>query len=357
VRIAWDVSPLSHPRTGIGNYILGSLSGLLEAAGGAHEVVAFAPTSPRGRGRIREALTGLPLDSRTAMLPFSHAFRMGWSRARRPAAERWLGRFDVLHFTDWLVPPQRAGVRSTMIHDLVPLRFPEWVTRRTRAMHGYKYSRSAECDLVFVNSAYTARDVEDLLGVPARRIHVAPPGVHDAYRADGERTSLGRPYVLSLATLEPRKNLGTLVEAWRPLRGELALAVAGAAGWGDPPLLDDPEIVKLGFVPYADAPALMRGAAVFAYPSRFEGFGIPIVEAMACGVPVVASAHPSMDEACGDAAVRADPEDPDAIAAGIREALERREELVRRGLEHAAQFTWRRTGEIHLRTFEEAVAA
>ena len=354
MRIAWDVSPLSHPRTGIGNYILGSLRGFLEAAAGAHEVVAFAPTSPRGRGRIREALAGLPVESRTVVLPFSHGFRTGWSRLRRPAAERWLGRFDVLHYTDWQVPPQRAGIRSTTIHDLVPIRFPEWVTPRTRTMHGYKYSRTGECDLVFVNSAYTGRDVEELLRIPAERIRVAHPGVGDGYRPEGGRTSLGRPYLLSLATLEPRKNLGTLIEAWRPLRDELALAVAGAAGWDDPPLLDDPAIVQLGFVPYGAEPALMRGAAVFAYPSRFEGFGIPVVEAMACGIPVVASAHASLDEACGDAAVRADPDDADAMTAAIRDALERREELVARGFEHASRFTWRRTGEIHLRAFEEA---
>ncbi len=187
MRIAWDVSPLSHPRTGIGNYILGSLQGLLEAADGAHDVVAFAPTSPRGRGRIRDALAGLPVDTKTIVLPFSHAFRMGWSRARRPAAERWLGSFDVLHFTDWQVPPQRRGVRSTMIHDLVPLRFPEWVTPRTRSMHGYKYARTRECDLVFVNSEFTGRDVEELLGIPSERVRVAPPGVGRGLRP--ERTA------------------------------------------------------------------------------------------------------------------------------------------------------------------------
>jgi glycosyltransferase involved in cell wall biosynthesis len=355
VRIAWDVSPLSHPRTGIGNYVRGSLAGLAAAAAGEHELVAFAPTRLRGRRLVREALAGLPVELRTLVLPWSHAFRMGWGRLGRPAAERWLGRFDVLHFSDWVVPPQRGGVRSTMVHDLVPLLHPEWVTDRTRSMHGYKYARTAECDVVFVNSAYTGRDVEEHLHVPADRIRVAHPGLDDGFTADGERASLGRPYALSLATLEPRKNLGTLLEAWRPLSGELALAVAGAAGWGDRPELDDPGILKLGFVERDGVPRLMRGASVYVYPSRFEGFGMPIVEAMACGVPVVASAHPSMDEACGVAAVRVDPDEPDAIAAGIRDALERRQELVAAGLAHAARFGWRRCGEIHLRAFAEAL--
>jgi glycosyltransferase involved in cell wall biosynthesis len=354
VRIAFDVSPLSHPRTGIGNYVRGSLAGLLEADGG-HEVVAFAPTRLRGRRLIHEALDGLPVEVRTLVLPWSHAFRMGWSRLGRPAVERWLGHVDVLHFSDWLVPPQRGGVRSTMVHDLVPLRFPEWVTARTRSMHGYKYARTAECDLVFVNSAYTGGEVEELLHVPAERIRVAPPGVSPGYAPEGEQADLGRPYVLSLATLEPRKNLGTLVEAWRSLRDELALAVAGAAGWGGQELPSDPGLLKLGFVSEREVPRLMRGASVFVYPSLFEGFGMPIVEAMACGVPVVASNHPSLDEAAGDAAVRVDPKDPDAITAGVREALERTEELVAAGRAHASAFTWRRCGEIHLQAFEEAI--
>jgi glycosyltransferase involved in cell wall biosynthesis len=191
--------------------------------------------------------------------------------------------------------------------------------------------------------------------VPEERIRVAYPGLDAGFTAEGQRASLGRPYVLSLATLEPRKNLGTLLQAWQPLAGELALAVAGAAGWGDQPELEHPGILKLGFVSDEEVPRLMRGASVYVYPSRFEGFGMPIVEAMACGVPVVASAHPSMDEACGDAAVRVDPDDPEAIAAGIRNAVEHRDELVPAGLAHARRFTWRRCGEIHLRAFEEAL--
>lgn len=356
MRIAFDVSPLSHPRTGIGNYVRGSLAGLAEAAVGRHELIAFAPTRLRGRRLIREALADVPVEVRTVVLPWSHAFRMGWSRLGRPPAERFLGRLDVLHFSDWMVPPQRSGVRSTMVHDLVPLLHPEWVTPRTRSMHGYKYARTAECDLVFVNSAYTGQDVQEHLGVPAERIRVAHPGIDPEYCREGPCAQLGRPYVLSLATLEPRKNLATLVRAWRALSGELALAVAGAAGWGGQSLPDDPGILKLGFVDQAEVPRLMRGASVFVYPSLFEGFGMPIVEAMACGTPVVASTHPSMDEACGDAAVRVDPDDPNAIAAGIRAALERRVELRAAGIAHAAQFTWRRCGEIHLQAFEQAAA-
>jgi glycosyltransferase involved in cell wall biosynthesis len=212
MRIAWDVSPLSHARTGIGNYVRGAIAGVAEAAAGAHDVLAFAPTRLRGRRLVRESLAELPVSVRTVVLPWSHAFRIGWSRAGRPPAETFLGRFDVLHHSDWLVPPQRAGLRSTMVHDLVPLLHPEWVTPRTRAMHGYKLSRIGECDVVVVNAEYTGRDVQEHLGVPADRVRVAYPGVDASFTAEGERAKLGRPYVLSLATLEPRKNLGTLLE-------------------------------------------------------------------------------------------------------------------------------------------------
>jgi alpha-1,3-rhamnosyl/mannosyltransferase len=352
VRIAFDVSPLSHPPLGIGNYIRGSLAGLVEAAAGEHEVVAFAPTSVRGPGRIRAALEGIDVEVRTWPVPFSHAVRTAWSAFGRPATERLLGGFDVLHFSDWMYPPQRAGVRATTIHDLVPLHHPEWTTSRTQAMHGRKYENAAAtCDAVFVNSAYTGADVARTLGVPEERIHVAHPAPKDVYRPGGLAADLGAPYLLTVATLEPRKNLQVLVEAQRLLGSELELAVVGAEGWGEQPILDGPRIRRLGFVSDAELARLYRGAAVVAYPSRFEGFGIPVIEAMACGVPVVVSAHASLDEASGDAAVRADPEDASAFAAGIERALAERDGLVARGLEHVNRFSWRAVGEVFVRGY------
>jgi glycosyltransferase involved in cell wall biosynthesis len=351
VRIAFDVSPLSHERTGVNNYIRGSLAGLAAAAGrDGDEVVAFAPTSPAGRRAIPEALEGIPVELRLKTFLGAHGWRTLWSRLGRPRAERWLEPFDVLHFSDWMYPPQRSGLRATTIHDLVPLHFPQWVTARTRSMHTRKYENAARtCDVIFANSAFTADDVAATLGFARERIVVAHPGIGESFRADGEREELGRPYLLTVATLEPRKNLGTLVAAYGLLADtDLALAVAGGSGWGEQPQLDRPGVLRLGRVSDDRLARLYRGAAAVVYPARFEGFGMPVTEAMASGAPVVASSHASLDEACGDAAVRADPESAEAIAAAVREAIERRDELRAKGFAHAARFSWERTGELFL---------
>ncbi len=354
MRIVVDVSPLSHPRTGIGNYIRGSLAGMAEAGAGGHELVAFAPTSINGPGRIRAALDGVPVATKLWPLPASHAVRTAWSRAGHPAVERLAGSLDAFLFSEWMYPAQRAGLRATVFHDLIPLRHPEWCTARTISMHKRKARNAAQtCDVVFANSAATAADLVSLLGIEPDRIVHAPPGLEPGLGPDGPAADLGGPTILGLGTIEPRKNLARLVEAWRLLDREIGLVLAGGEGWGDRPDLADPRIRRLGYVADGEVARLYRGASVLVFPSLFEGFGMPVVEAMACGTPVVASADPSLDEACGDAAVRVDPRDPEAIAEGIREALARREELVARGLGHAVRFSWRGTGATILAALEE----
>jgi glycosyltransferase involved in cell wall biosynthesis len=343
MRIVVDVSPLSRPRTGIGNYIRGMVAGLAEAAGGEHELVAFGPSGPRGRGRIREALAGLDVEVRTPLAP--HALRQAWSRSGKFAIERLVGSLDVFHFSDWMYPSQQSGLRATTVHDLVPLRFPEWVEPETVRMHGPKYEHAARtCDRIFVNSRFTAGEVVELLGVPKQRVVVAYPGIDPIFSAEGEAADLGDSYVLGVGTLEPRKNLPALLAAFALVRRrhpELTLALAGLEGWEERPL--EAEGVRLlGFVSDEELARLYRGAAAFAYPSRFEGFGIPVVEALASGVPAVVSSHPSLDEASGKAALRADPDDPEAFAETLEHALAAPRGT---GLEHAARFTWRACGE------------
>jgi hypothetical protein len=334
VRIAYDVTPLSHPRTGVGNYILGALRGMLEVGG--DELVAFGPVSIRGRKLLDDTLAGLGVEQKIVTVPFAHATRRGWGALGQPAAEAFVGTFDVLHFTDWMRPPQRAGGRATMIHDLGPLRYPERLHPRTVRMHTANAGEARRCDVVFVNSEFTANDVGERLGIARERIHVAYPGVDAAFTPEGPRHDAGGTYVFTTATDDWRKNLETL-RAARVDHRVLAL--------GD-----------LGYVEPARLPALYRGASVFVYPSRFEGFGIPVVEAMACGVPCVVSNHASLDEASGEAAVRVDPESPEEIAAGIRDADVRRDELIQLGLEHARRFTWRETGRVHLESYADALS-
>jgi len=343
-----DVAPLSHPRTGVGNYIRGSLLGIAEAGG--NELVAFAPASASGRRLIESSLDGIDVERRLPVLPAAHALRTAWSRLGFPPVERFAGALDVFHFSDWMYPPQSGGIRSTMIHDLVPLHFPDWVHSRTRRMHGAKYRHAAgACDVVIVNSEFTGADVAATLGVDRSRIHVAYPGVDASFTPDGPRVE--GEYLLAVGTLEPRKNLANAIAAAE--RTGIELRVVGARGWGGVEA-HGRRVTWLGSPADDELPALYRGAAAFVYPSCFEGFGIPVVEAMACGAPCVVSSHPSLDEAAGDAAVRADPDDPDAIASAIERARSERDELARRGLEHARRFTWLANGRAHLAAWESA---
>ena len=199
-------------------------------------------------------------------------------------------------------------------------------------------------DAIVAVSEFTKAEVVALARVPAERIRVIPNGVDSVFHplasadeAPSDTVSQGE-YVLAVATLEPRKNLERAVQAAR-LAG-VELRVVGARGWGG---VDVPGWV--GEVTDAELAALYRGARCVLYPSLYEGFGLPVLEAMACGTPVVTSRGTATEEVAGGAAVLADPLDAESIAAGIAEADARRDELVARGLARASEFTWERTAD------------
>lgn len=353
MRIAIDATPLSVRRSGIGNYIRGAVDGL-ERVG--CEVVPFALGSPDALLAVREALADHEVS--TIELPAANVVRRGWSMAGRPALERLVGPVDATLLSDWWYPPQKDGARATVVHDLVPFHFPQWVTRRTLAGHrlGYR-ALLPTCDVIFAVSDYTANDLATTLGIDPCLVAVASPGVDERFRPDGPKADLGRPYVLAVATLEPRKNIDILLAARRLLPPEMDIAIVGGEGWGGSTAADSPGVLRLGYVADDDLPELFRGAHALVFPSFFEGFGMPVIEAMACGCPTVVSSHPSLDEAAGEAAVRFDPRDAPGLVAAVGRVTAQRDDMRALGLVHAARFTWARAGEAMRGAYERVLSS
>lgn len=294
-------------------------------------------------------------------LLYESALRFG-----RPRVERATGAVDVAHSTTLIPLPSRAPAVVT-VHDLAFLRHPEYFTPRGNDV--FRRALAAvrrRATLVLCSSAATMRDCVDA-GIPAERCRV----VHLGARRLGPAPDPAAPAsprgdaLLFVGTLEPRKNLGRLLAALDRLGPSgPRLRVAGAPGWGSPlDGLDDAvrrrvasRVEWLGEVSEARLAELYDGAAAVCAPSVMEGFGLPILEAMAHGAPVVTSRGSSTEEVAGGAAVLVDPLDVDAIAAGIADALGRRDELARAGLARAASMTWARAAARTAAAYDEAAA-
>lgn len=317
MRVGLDVSPLRQTRAGTARYV----RGLLE-----HAEVEYARLGWGSVGRVSAVARDLL-----------------WYPLLLPRKARDL---DVLHCPTFRAPPRCRVPLVVTVHDLAVLRHPLTFNRWTRGYSRALVPRAVRAaSLLIAVSEFTRAELIELLAIPEERVKVVPNGVEADFRPDGPAAE--GEYVLAVGTLEPRKNLVRLAEAAHRLG--LELRVAGAHGWGGVRL---PQGVRtLGFVPDARLAELYRGAICLAYPSLYEGFGIPILEAMACGAPVVTSRGGATEETAGGAAVLVDPLDPSAIAAGIEGTVARRGELRAAGLARAAPFTWARaaaeTGEVY----------
>jgi len=252
---------------------------------------------------------------------------------------------DVLHCPTYYAPTTPRVPLVVTVHDLAVWRQPEafgaWTRRFVPLAVPRMLRRAAR---VIAVSEFTKRELVELLGLPEERIAVVPNAVEELFSPEGEAAD--GEYVLAVGTLEPRKNLPRVAEAAR--RAGRELRVVGAEGWGDVELAG---ARRVGRVTDVELARLLRGARCVVYASLYEGFGLPVLEAMACGTPVVTSRGGATEEVAGGAAVLVDPLDSDAIAAGIEEAIARRDELRARGLARAAQFSWeesaRRTVEVY----------
>jgi glycosyltransferase involved in cell wall biosynthesis len=241
------------------------------------------------------------------------------------------------------------------VHDLAVLRHPSAFNRWTRSYSAFALPRIAHAaHTIVTGSRFTSEELQQLLHVPAAKVRVIPYGVGAPFTATGARAEGN--YVLAVATLEPRKNLPLLVEGFQRARlDDLELRVVGAEGWGGVSVAGA-RVQRLDDVDDDELARLYRGAACVAYVSLYEGFGLPVLEAMACGAAVVAPAGPPFDEFAEGVDVRVNPHDADSIADGLREAIERRTELGPLGPARAAEYTWERAAQATHEVYREAAA-
>jgi len=376
VRIGIDYTAAARQRAGIGRYtreLVTALLALERDTQPPHQYVVFAATGgldPHDWKRETDRLRAASLQSPSSTLHFRPLpitddwLARLWHRLRLPIpVETVTGPLDVFYSPDFVLPPTRRASRTLLtVHDLSFLHHPEaFVPALLRYLERVVPRSIARADLVLADSAHTRFDMVSRLGVPPDKVRVLYSGVRPCFQpkpaSSGERERLQArygfgegPYVLSLGTLQPRKNYVRLIRAFNQLPDHLAdqLLIAGGRGWLYEEILAEARqhadrVRLLGFVDDTDLPALYRHAALFAFPSLYEGFGLPVLEAMACGVPVVCSNSSSLPEVAGDAALLVDPLDTDRLAVAMACVLGDavlRQDMVARGLAQASGFTW-----------------
>lgn len=386
LRLAFDATACIGTPTGVGQFAHELLA---RAGASAHlDVTAFA-VSWRGRDVLGERCP--PGVSVTRRPMAARPLREAWKRANQPPIELWTGPIDVVHGPNFVVPPARLAAEVVTVHDLTPVRHPELCTSDTLAYPALIARAIDRGAWVHTPSRYVAAEVIEHFGAPPERvvpIHngvtaspVDAAGASDAVdkaAEEGRRLVGHDEYILALGTIEPRKDLPALVEAFDLLADDhprLALAVVGPDGWGVDAFesalrasVHRARVVRMGWVDADERAALLSGATALAYPSRYEGFGLPPLEAMAAGVPVVATDAGALPEVLGDAAELVSAETivrdrrrgirelADAIGAVLDEPATRRAARIEAGRKRASIYSWDRTFDEMLGLYRRADA-
>jgi len=359
LRIGIDYTAAVRQGAGIGRYTRELVRALAKLNRG-HDYVLFAAA---GGQRLADA--GWPPNFQMRSVPLSdRALAILWHRLQLPLwVELVTGSVDIFHSPDFVLPPVRRAKTLVTVHDLSFMRYPQCADANLRAYLNKVVPRSVHrANLVLADSQSTKDDLVELLGVEPARIEVVYPGVEERFHPIEnqaileqvrKRYNLPPRFVLGLGTLQPRKNFTRLIEAFADLRFaicDLHLVIAGGKGWLYEEIFATVEQLGLeekvifpGFVADQDLPALYNLADLFVFPSLYEGFGLPPLEAMACGTPVITSDASSLPEVVGEAGLIVEATDVEDLAEAMKRVLEDdalQEEMIARGLEQARKFTW-----------------
>lgn len=372
MRIGYDVGPITTSRTGVGNYCFFLLRHLLPILG-EHAVVGFSS----GRGEIDLEALGQPIEHRHLPIP-TRVLYQAWNLTGRPRVDRLLNGVDVYHATNFFLAPTEHAKRVVTIHDLAFLRVPQYCSPKIQGPYARGVRKFChEADAVMTYSQSTKRDVVELLDVDPEKVVVAPMAVDEGFipiaRDEAEVIvekdyGIKAPFLLFVSTLEPRKNVRGLIESFAKIADEFPhnLVLIGSVGWNSDDIFAEiakhgleERVIRPGFVPHHELPAFYSAADVFVFPTHYEGFGLPLLEALTCGCPVVTSDNSSVPEVTGDGALRVDALDLDGFAEKVSETLsdeKLRASLGAKGMEHAKRFSWHDCAATTLKVYESVVA-
>lgn len=369
MRIAIDATAVSLERAGAGVYIINLIRALARVdVDNVYTIFAKKDNVP-ALGALPAHFHIVPAASRARPL------RLAWEQTVLPW-QLQRQQIEILHSPHYTTPWLRIGRSVVTFHDMTFFLFPEKHTPLRRLFFRFVIPYSArQADGLIAVSETTKQDMVRLLGISPERISVIHSAPDPRFRPMTDQAALdevrqryahGEPFILYVGTLEPRKNLGVLLEAYWGLRSaglKHRLVIAGKRGWGYQEIFATVQRLRLeewvtftGYVPEADLPLLYNAADLFVYPSLYEGFGLPPLEAMACGVPVVASDVSSIPEVVGDGGLLVDPRDSEAWRTAMERVLADPalgEALRERGLRRAAQFTWEQTARETLAVYQQ----